>query len=65
MDGRLCGHGMKESDIVDTGSNVWKQVGNHLPALAIGLEIPLGSDNAAFASLATASKCFYIDRFAV
>ena len=61
MDGRLGCHGVKEGDVVDTGADVREQVGYHLAAFPVRLEIPLGANDAAFVAFSSTPEGFYID----
>ena len=65
MNGRLGCHGVKEGDVVYTGTDVREQVGNHLAAFPIRFEIPLGAHYATFVALSSAPEGFYVDSLPV
>ncbi len=65
MNRRLGRHGVKESNVIHTGANVWEQVGHHFAAFSIRLEIPLRPDDPTFVSFSSSTKGFHLDGFAV
>ena len=65
VDGRIGDHGVDERDVIDAGAEVGEEIADELAALAVGLEGPLGSDDAAFVLFAAAAEGFHGNSFAV
>ena len=56
---------MEEGDVVDTSPDVGKEIGDILPALAVGFELPLRLDDTALVFLAAAPEGLHRDRLPV
>ena len=65
MDGRIGNHRVHESDVVDAMSQIWKQIRNVFPALAVLLELPTRLDDTSFVFVSSTAEGFYVDRFVV
>ena len=60
MNGGFRFHGMKKGNIVDTGPDMGKEIGDIFPAISIGLKFPFGTHHPAFISFPAAAEGFYL-----
>ena len=65
MNRRICRHRMNERDVIDAGTDIWKQIRDPLSGFAVLLEFPFWLDDPALTLLAAATKGFHIDRLSI
>ena len=65
VNGRVGGHGVEKSDIVNTFGKVWKQIRHPLATLPVLFEFPAWFNDASFVLVTTTTKRLDIDRLVI